>query len=240
MSTPSTYETRARRRRRARRRAPMWAVIVVVVGALLAIGAGIASAAIALHGRGVLNAEVYSGRGLQVSDVRLSTPLTPGGAADLLFSVRNPNAYPVRVEQVSLVGALGRAKPEGCIAKVTGPVTRAAGFSLPSAERVLVGAGARGDVVVRAAFALAATAKSGCGFTVEVDVSATQLAPATSPATVKPSTAPTSAPTPMPPKGAPWSSSTPAAPPTTTTAPPPAGEVDCDTAVDPDCPVVGK
>lgn len=232
--TSTIYSTKdgrnARRRASRRRRWPLWAVLVIAFGAVLVVFAAVASAAIILHGRGVLEAPAGMEQNLQVSDVRLSRPLMPGGAADLLLSVRNPNAFGTRVDRITLVGALRKAKPAGCTSKVSGPVTKPAGYRLPPADQVLVGAGAKKDVVVHAAFTLAGSAKTGCGFTAEVDVSATQLTPTASPTTVKPSTAPTSTTPPTEPTTAPTSIE-----PTTTTeitlvppGIPPSMEVDCD------------
>lgn len=230
----TTYISTARRRPRRQRhtRGPLWAVLAIVIGAALVITAGIAFGAIILHGRGVLSASAVQERDLQVSDVRLSRPLMPGGAVDLLLSVRNPNAFGARVDQVTLVGALRKAKPAGCTSKVGGPVTRPAGYRLPLADQVLVGAGVKKNVVVHAAFTLAGSAKSGCGFTAEVDVSATQLPSTASPTAVDPTTAPTStAPTfnhTLPPIDPPTVTPVPVTPPTV------GGGGDCDPA-DPTC-----
>jgi hypothetical protein len=230
----TTYLSSGRRkpRRQRRTRWPLWAVLAIAFGALLVLLAGAAFGAIILHGRGELRAAAMQERDLQVSDVRLSRPLMPGGAADLLLSVRNLNAFGARVDQVTLVGALRKAKPAGCTSKVSGPVTRPGGYRLPLADQVLVGAGVKKDVVVHTAFTLAGSAKAGCGFTVEVDVSATQLTPIASPTTVNPTTAPTGTTPPhhsLPPTDAP--TLTPA---TSQATPPPAATSDCDPA-DPTC-----
>lgn len=164
-----------------RRHTLYWALIGV--GLLLMATAGAAAAAITLSGKGTLVAPAYHEKMLQVTDERLSRPLTPGGAADLLFAVRNPNAFPVRVDGVSLASAMSRAKPAGCTAKVSGPVRR--GFVFPAADRVTVPAGGRSEVRVPDAFRLARSALRGCGFTVDILVSATQGAgapPASTPA----------------------------------------------------------
>lgn len=186
-----TYNSKARRRRIRRSKSFRWSVAAVVLGSLLLLGAGVASAAIVLHGRGVLNVPAYHEQGLQVSDVRLAGPLVPGGGADLQFSVRNPNAFTVRVAGVSLIGALRKAKPAGCTAKVTGPVAKPAGYRLPASEQVLVAAGLRADVVVHNAFRLAASATKGCGFTVDIDVQGIQQASPTTSPTAPVTTAPT-------------------------------------------------
>jgi hypothetical protein len=238
--TSGVYISKAARRSEStrRRRTPLWCRITIVLGILLMlIAGGTAYAAIVLHGRGVLNAPAMQTSNLQVSDVRLSRPLTPGAAVDLLFSVRNPSAFGVLVDQVTLVGVLRKAAPAGCTSKVAGPVTKKAGYRLPRADQVLVGAGVKKGVVVHAAFTLAATAKAGCGFTAEVDVSATQQ---TSPAnpTAKP-TMPSSTSTIIPNHGVPTSQAATTAvitePPATVTPPPglPTG-ADCDTN-DPAC-----
>jgi hypothetical protein len=186
--TSRVFEAQQRRRARRRRLAPIWAVVAVGIGVGIILLAGGAFAWVVLHGRGELTAETYQEQDLQVTDVRLSAPLSPGGSADLLFSVRNPNAFAVSVDRVTLAGAMRKAKPAGCTSKVSGPLTNAAGYRLPAADRVLVGPGAQQAVVVHTAFRLAASAKAGCGFTVGVDVSATQLTPTASPTTVKPTT----------------------------------------------------
>jgi hypothetical protein len=210
-------------------------LLLIVVGGLMVISAGIAVASIILHGRGELNAPAATGNSLQVSNIRLSTPLTPGGKADLLFSVRNPNAYGARVDQVTLVGALRKANPAGCTSKVSGPITKASGYHLPAADQVLVGAGAKRNVVVRAAFQLAGSAKTGCGFSVVVDVSATQLPPVASPTTTKPAPPATPATTKPPIDPTTQPVTTPPTTPAQATPPPVAGGEECDPA-DPDCP----
>lgn len=205
------YTSKQARRGLRRRRTPLRYLLLIAVGAIILVTAGVAMAAIALHGRGTLVAPAGRGSDLQVSDIRLNHPLMPGGNADLLFSVRNPNAFGARIDLVTLVGALRQAKPAGCTRRVGGPVLKPAGFRLPRAEQVLVGAGMKKNVVVHHAFTLAASAKAGCGFTVEVEVSATQLTSAASPTMVTPMSSPTS-------------TSSPASEPTTTlpiTDPPP-------------------
>lgn len=238
----STYTTvkssrRPRRQRDRRRRWPLWAVLFLVFGSILIITAMAASAAIILHGRGLLDTAAVTEQDLQVSDVRLNRALVPGGTADLLFSVRNPNTYDARVDHVSLVGALRKAKPAGCSTKVAGPVTKPAGYRLPSAEQVLVGAGEKKNVVVHAAFTLAGSSKSGCGFTAEVDVSATQLPPTASPTTENPTTAPTSTPPAHDPPSSPTPPATVGTPTPDPTPPMTPPIIDCDAAVDPDCAV---
>lgn len=207
-----TYNSKARKRHLRRSKSFRWSVAAVVLGSLLLLGAGVASAAILLHGRGVLTVPAYHEQGLQVSDVRLAGPLVPGASADLQFSVHNPNPFTVRVNGITLIGALRKAKPAGCTSGVTGPVTKPAGYRLPTAEQVLVAAGTRGDVVVHKAFKLAASARAGCGFTVDLDVQGTQQGltagpspstsstvlpdpPATTPPTSKPAISPTTVPT---------------------------------------------
>jgi hypothetical protein len=187
-----TYNSKARRRRIRRSKSFRWSVAAVVLGSLLLLGAGVASAAIVLHGRGMLNVPAYHEQGLQVSAVRLTGPLVPGESADLQFSVRNPNTFTVRVAGVTLIGALRKAKPAGCVTKVTGPVTKPAGYRLPASEQVLVAAGLRADVVVHNAFKLAASATKGCGFTVDIDVQGIQQASPTTPETTAPTPPPAS------------------------------------------------
>jgi hypothetical protein len=225
----STGGRKSRRQRNRRRRWPLWAVLVIALGSALVLFAAVASAAIILHGRGVLEAPASTEQNLRVSDVRLSAPLRPGGTVDLLLSVRNPNAFGTRVDRITLVGALRKAKPAGCTSKVSGPVTKPAGYRLPAADQVLVGAGVKKDVVVHAAFTLAGSAKTGCGFTAEVDVSATQLTPTASPTTANPTPASTSTTSPAAPVTTP-PTTVPVTVPTTLIPPgvPPSIDTDCD------------
>ena len=228
---------RARRQRNFKRRYPTWVVLTFTLGAVLVILAGVASAAIVLHGRGVLRAAPVQNSSLQVDNVRLSRALLPGSTADLLFSVRNPNAFAARIDRVTLVGGLRKAAPAGCTGKVRGLAVNPAGYRLPHADQVLVGAGAKKNVAVHAAFTLAGTAKTGCGFVAEVDVSATQLTAPISPTATKPTTAPTSTGMPRKPTTAPTTTKPPIASPTTQATPPTAtpSAVDCELQVDPDC-----
>ncbi len=234
----SKYSRRyARHTTTANRRAPLWCVLVIALGLLLIAAATAAFAAVVLHGRGTLQAPAVQESTLQVSDVRLTRPLLPGATADLLFSVRNPNLFSVRVDQVAVIGALRKAKPAGCASKVAGPVTGKTGYRLPRAEQVLVAAGVKKNVLVRAAFTLARSAKTGCGFTAEVDVSATQLAPTTSPTVGHPTSASTSAPPPTQTTTGTPAGSTPATTdpvPTGPVSPPPTLPGDCD-MLDPSC-----
>jgi hypothetical protein len=191
-----------------RRHPAYW--MLIGVGLLLVAGAGTAAAAIALTGKGTVTAPAYNEQQLQVTDEHLSLPLVPGGSADLVFLVRNPNPFPARVDGVALASSLRKAKPAGCTARVSGPITRAGGYRLPAAARVTVPAGARVEVTAPAAFKLAGAARGGCGFTVDILVSAVQGTAA----------APSSpGPDPEPPVESP--SPPPATTKPTTTAPPP-------------------
>jgi hypothetical protein len=201
-----------------RRHTRYW--VLIGVGLVLMLGAGTAMAAIVLSGKGTLVAPAYSEQQLRVTDERLSTPLVPGGAADLLFVVRNPNSFSVTVDRVSLASPLRKAKPAGCTAKVSGPATRADGYPIPAAERVTVPAGGQAEVTLAGAFKLATSAAGGCGFTVDILVSATQgpVAPGT------PTAAQSSDPTPKPPVTEPATThpaTTEPAPPSTPTGNPP-------------------
>ena len=222
MSEPSYGKARDKRRRHKRRTRLYWSVALLVIGVLIVAAAGAALAAIVVHGRGTLVAPAAEQKPLKVGEVRLSRALLPGAAADLLFTVHNPNAFGVSVDQVTLVGALREDEPARCAAKVTGPATAKAGYRLPAADRVVVPARGREAVAVRSAFRLAATAPAGCGFTVDIDVAGTQIAP--------PAKAAKKAPAAPPSKEAP-----PATRPARVTPPTGLADLDCDPAVPEDC-----
>ncbi len=156
--------------RSVRRYTLYWTMIGI--GLFLLFGAGAAAAAITLSGKGTLVAPAYDGKQLQVTDEHLSQPLAPAAAADLVFTVRNPHGFAVRVYQVGLASPMSRAKPAGCTARVSGPVLR--GYTFPAGTQVTVPPGARTEISVPAAFRLAPAATRGCGFTVDILVSAVQ------------------------------------------------------------------
>lgn len=193
-----------RRRRRVWRRVT-WSWALVVLGGVMLLSAIGAYAGIALSGTGTVLFPAARTQGLQVTQERVSGPLIPGGSADLLFAVRNPNTFPVTVNRVGLASSLRSSSPARCTTKLTGPLLAGGGYSLPAGERVLVPPGARRTVIVHRAVRLAASARTGCAFAVDVLAQATQVIPVPT-ATTR---------TPIPPGHPPITTAPPALEPTT-------------------------
>jgi hypothetical protein len=190
--------------------------LFLLAGLAVLVAAGTAWAAIVVRGTGTVTAAAYQEQGLQVSDERLSETLVPGGSADLVFRVRNPNAFSVVVNRIGLASALRKASPAGCTSKLSGPLVRPGGYRLPATRQVTVGAGARVTVTVPDAVRLAASARGGCGFVVDIEVQGEQTAGAA------PTSAAPSAVGPDPDGGQSVSpTETPTSVPVTTTPPPP-------------------
>ncbi|GIE96161.1 hypothetical protein [Paractinoplanes rishiriensis] len=205
--------------------------LVVAVGSFVVIGSAVASAAIMLRGRGELVVEPLETAGLEVTGVRLSAPLSPGGRADFVFTVRNRGTIPAVADRVTALLPLREARPEGCTSKVAGPLLARSGMRLTGGQRVYLNPGDQQEVTVPDAVSLAASSKTGCGFRVTVEVQATQVPPRevpTTPPTVEPTT-------PVPPTTEP-TVGPPTSPPSTTNPPPPTPTTtgDCD-PVDPTC-----
>lgn len=165
----------ARLRASLRAHARWW--VMILVGVLLMIGAGTAFAAIRLTGHGTLVVTASGIQELVVGTIRLTGPLSPGGTADVSVRVRNPNTFPVRVERATLLGGASRVSPPGCFAKVSGPLTVKAGYTLKPAEQVVIAPGQTKTVLLRKALALAASARAGCGFHIQLLIDATRQTP---------------------------------------------------------------
>ncbi|GIM96811.1 hypothetical protein [Paractinoplanes toevensis] len=186
--------------------------------ALLAGSSAAYAAVTALHGRGELVSQPLTGD-LQVLDAQLEPLLVPGVASDLVLKVRNRSATNVIADRVRLLQPLLDVKPAGCLSAVSGPLLSPTGVTLLDERRVVLGPGRTETVVVPSALTLAAGAKGGCGFRVQVDIQAVKAPPTTNPPTTRPTTPPTD----EPPTSDP--SSWPTFPPTTVPFPdPPTGD----------------
>jgi hypothetical protein len=170
--------------------------VLVFVGAALAFGSAGAYAAVVLRGQGELVAEPAEWAGLQVDDVHLAAPLTPGGSADLILTVRNRSTVYATADRLVAPTPLREARPAGCTTKVSGPLLAKAGLKLTGAQRASLSPGSGQVITVPGALRLAATAKTGCGFRLTINVEATELP---RPPVVIPPTFPVT-PTPTPPK----------------------------------------
>src|SRR4051812_24484118 len=98
------------------------ALLIAVAAAGLVVGSVAAYAAVSVHGRGELVAEPVETAGLEIDEVRLSVPLTPGHASDLVFRARNRTGGVLVADRVTALLPLREAKPAGCTSKVAGPL----------------------------------------------------------------------------------------------------------------------
>ncbi|GAA2616779.1 hypothetical protein Adu01nite_30430 [Paractinoplanes durhamensis] len=163
---------------------------------LLVVGSAAYAAGAVLHGKGELVNQPLTGD-LQVLDVQLEPQLVPGVASNLIVKVRNRSASHVIADRVRLVSPLRDAKPAGCLSAVSGPLLNPAGVLLYGAQQRLdIGPGITGEVVLPAALRLAAKAKNGCGFRVDVDIQAIAIPDRSLPPTTFPTSPPTTDPTP--------------------------------------------
>jgi hypothetical protein len=204
-----------------------------VAAAGLVVGSVAAYAAVAVHGRGELVADAVETAGLEIDEVRLSVPLTPGHTSDLVFRARNRTGSVLVTDRVTALLPLREAKPAGCTSKVSGPLL-GSGMVLGGEQRVVLAPGERQEITIPAAVRLAGSSKTGCGFKVTIDVQAVSAPPTTGP-TTRPPTSPTVRPSdPTGPSDPPTSTPPTEPPPTTVNPPTVTPTVDCD-PVDPTC-----
>ena len=177
---------------------PIW--LLAMVGTTVMLGSAAVYAAIVVHGRAELVVQPAEIAGVEIDDVHLSGPLFPGGAADVVFGVRNRSKVPVTADRVTALLPLRDARPARCTDKVSGPLLARDGLRLVGPQRTLLAPGQRQEITVTNGLRLAVGAKTGCGFRVTLDVQAVQAvitAPSiTLPAS--PSLVPTNPPRPQP------------------------------------------
>jgi hypothetical protein len=205
-----------------------------IAGTTILLGGATVYAAAVVHGRADLVVPQTRTAGLEVTGVRLSA-LTPGAAADLSFTVRNPGAVFVTTDRVTALLPLRDARPARCTEKVSGPLLTRNGLHLAGQQRRTLAPGDSEQITVPAALRLSSTVRTGCGFTATLDVRAVQLsagptppAQPTMPAAIPPTPTATASTTPTP------SAETALLPKPTEAVSPPEGGL-CDPLADPDC-----
>lgn len=149
----------------------------VIIGGGLAtlLTAGGAWAAMSVFGTGSAGAEAYEAQQLTVTNGHLSKDLYPGASANLLFNVANNNPFPVKVQKVTVDGALTNVTCDAATqAKLSGLVEDGKSRGIAAADQVEIPAGGNANITVPDAVRLALSSTEGCGFTVNIKVDGKQ------------------------------------------------------------------
>jgi hypothetical protein len=157
-----------------------WRRTPVVLGAIIAlvlgIGAGSAYGYLATHGSGTGLAGVGTMQTVTMATAGTpSTPLLPGGSGDVVFSVTNPNNFPVSLVEVGLEADSAITPDEGhsgCATTDGNPVVT---LNVPSGDLpVSIGADTTVQVDLAHAATMDATATSNCqGATFDIPLTIT-------------------------------------------------------------------
>jgi hypothetical protein len=88
----------------------------VVIGTALAVttGAGAAYAAWLATGTGAGTAKAVTAQALTTGDAELTSALYPGATSSLKVLIKNPNAYPVQIDEVVVATAGITSDKAGC------------------------------------------------------------------------------------------------------------------------------
>jgi len=156
------------------RRTPV--VLGAIVALLLGIGAGSAYGFLATHGSGTGLAGVGTMQTVTMATAGTpSTPLLPGGTGDVVFSVTNPNSFPVSLVEVGLEANSAITPDEdhsGCATTDGDPTVT---LSVPAADLpVSIGPDTTVPVDLAGAASMDATATSNCqGATFDIPLTIT-------------------------------------------------------------------
>lgn len=156
--------------RKARRRIlgiPM--VIAAPLAGLLAFG-GVALAAILFSMTFSASAQADNGTTPIISNEHFSGKFYPGAERDLVFTVNNPNEFPVKVTSIAATGISDLTA--GCDggAKLSGFATAFNQDKALAGGGVTVAAGDSAEVTIPKAVKLDSSATAGCGFKVQLKV----------------------------------------------------------------------
>lgn len=143
--------------------------VALAAGAGTLLAAGGAWAAMLVSGDGTATAAAYQEQQLEITNGRFSGPLFPGGKIDLVFTVKNPNPFKVKVKTIGLKQGANPAITckAGEERFLSGPLgTSAQTVTLPAADQTVVDAdGASATVTIKDAVRLSNDATKGCALT---------------------------------------------------------------------------
>ena len=152
--------------RRVRRLSPFLVVAVVALTAGLGTGAAYAYWSAGASGSGTASTGTPSPVSVVAASGTVSSTLVPGGTADLLVALNNPNTFPVTLTSVAQNGLVTGA-PAGCATS---------GVSVParSGLSITVASGANVVVHVPGGAAMSTVSDSACqGGTFSIPISVT-------------------------------------------------------------------
>jgi hypothetical protein len=146
---------------------------IVALFAVLAVGSGVAYAAITIFFSGSATAEAYVTKTPVISAAHFTGQLYPGAVSNLKFTVTNENPFPVKITSVAATSASNFTG--GCAngANLTGPVSS---LNQNLAVNAVVPANGSKIVEVPNAITLSNAATAGCSFKVEFKVTASGAA----------------------------------------------------------------
>ena len=144
------------------RRAPV--VFGAIVALLLGIGAGSAYGFLTTHGSGAGLAGVGTMQTVTMATAGTpSTPLLPGGSGDVVFSVTNPNNFPVSLVAVGLQADSAITPDEGHFGCTTTDGNPAVTLNVPAGDLpVSIGPDTTVQIDLADAATMDATATSNC------------------------------------------------------------------------------
>jgi hypothetical protein len=156
------------------RRTPV--VLGAIVALLLGIGAGSAYGYLATHGSGTGTVDSGTMQTVTMATAGTpSTPLLPGGTGDVVFSVTNPNNFPVSLVAVTLGADSAITADEGHSGCTTTDGSPIVTLSVPPGDLpVSIAADATVQVDLADAATMDATATSNCqGATFDIPLTIT-------------------------------------------------------------------
>ncbi len=144
------------------RRTPV--VIGAIVALVLGLGAGSAYGYLATHGAGTGLAGIGTMQTVTMATAGTpSIPLLPGGSGDVVFSVTNPNNFPVSLVGVALEADSAITPDESHFGCTTTEGNSAVTLNVPSGDLpVSIPANATVPISLASAATMAATATSNC------------------------------------------------------------------------------
>ena len=149
---------------------------LIGAGAAVLLSAGGAYAAMTIFGDGQVSATAYQAKNLTVTDAKPATDLYPGAQADLQMTIQNQNPFPVKITQLTAIGAPTDVSTGCDISKVSGPNGQLGTYDIPAADQPTVNGGWTQTVTIPKVINLDLSATAGCGFKLNIKVTAVQSA----------------------------------------------------------------